>query len=156
MLITALNVARRDGFGSVNAWIRAVSGRFYQNRQISAMWDGKAISGAPVQAFVDHGRWLAMCEHCSNVEYVAPGEPFYCIRCANAGNSAARPVEFPVEREQIEKALLARPVVENDKLEPVDRARRAVPVIPGLLRSWAPGVSVETLEAENMEALHGL
>jgi hypothetical protein len=94
------------------------------------------VNGAIVlHARVDHGRWIVdcPCEGCNGAE-LAWGGGFFCCECRNGdhnGNLLA--VKYPVERLQIERVLLKRPI-EN--------------------RNWHSGESVDDLIAENKE--HGL
>jgi hypothetical protein len=114
------------------------------------MWDGKTVSGAPVLAFVDHGRILAQCDVCGSHEYVdADTRMFYCMGCANNGSIAARPVDFPTDWAQIEQILSARPIVEGFGRDWIEKVMRAIPGVAGLARTWRPGVSAATLQAEN-------
>jgi hypothetical protein len=152
MLISAQDIAKRDRMTSVGAWIRGVSGRHKQEGKLPAMWDGKTISGAPVAAFVDHGRILAQCDICGSHEYVDPDNRiFYCMGCGNNGSTAARPVEFPDDWAQIEAALSARPIVEGFGRDWIEKVMRSTPGIADLARAWRPGVSAAQLEAENKD-----
>lgn len=152
MLITAKDLAERDGKQSVAEWILWLAQRAMERGRFHVMWDGEHVGGAPVMAFVDFGRWCTRCE-CGQHAYADPDEPvMFCARCGNGNTGLARPVIFPPEgvRQEIERLLLERPVTENplakDKIE---SARLAKPVYPFLLRSWYPGQSVEDLIAIN-------
>jgi hypothetical protein len=96
---------------------------------------GPTADGPAVQARVNHGRWLADCPtpHCRNACYVDPADPrFLCVECVNPlAEGRWLPVEFPDDRDEIEAALLARPVPAT--------------------RNWTPGETVEQLRAENAE-----
>jgi hypothetical protein len=87
-----------------------------------------------VRAEVNHGRWLVRCI-CGGAEEAAWQEPvFFCLSCGSNGNdSYLTSVEFPKQREEIEKVLLVRSI-EN--------------------RNWQPGESSSDLQSENRE--HGL
>jgi len=66
--------------------------------------------GTPVIAFINHGRWVAICPACGCAEVVEPKTPiFYCLNCTNRDNSSLPlPVKFPRSRVKIEDELLAR------------------------------------------------
>jgi hypothetical protein len=93
------------------------------------------VSGTPVVAVANNGRWIAECE-CRSAQLIDPDDiRFFCVRCFNANNDGKwRPVTWPLDAEDIEKALLVRP----------DKANQ----------NWLPTETVASLEAEN-EA-HGL
>jgi hypothetical protein len=105
----------------------------------SKLWDGTTTKEDPVEARIDHGRWIADCDQCGGAEYVDPDNPlFYCFSCRNkAHKGAARPVIFPVNREEIDAALLERKVIEHGGDTETEKALRHVSV--GLPRSWTPG-----------------
>lgn len=99
-----------------------------------------ATEAPPAVAWVDHGRWLAACPdpNCRapgptgapGIEYVQPGEPFFCCACANVGvGHRWRLVGWPRNRAEIERLLAARPYPHQ--------------------RTWLPGEPVERLEHEN-------
>lgn len=147
-LITAKDVAKRDGMVSVGAWIRAAAGRQVQLKRIKVAWDGRTVHGEPVQAFVDFGRLLAQCPVCGRHEYVDPDEPiFYCTTCGNDGSAAARPVQFPEDWQRVEAALLAREIVPGFGRNDIERAYNSKPT--GLPREWRPGTTADQLELEN-------
>ena len=86
-----------------------------------------------VPARVCYGRWLADCPVCGGAIDVDPLEPvFLCLSCGWPGRIA--PVEFPPERAEIERLLLARPMTYN--------------------RNWFPGEPVEHLAEENRQFGH--
>ena len=157
-IITLDDLAARDKKDSVQAWIIWMCEMAIEAHKIRQGWDGATVEGEPVKAFVDHGRWLGRCKVCANPIYVSYVTPIlYCPECGNGGSRAAWGVEFPVEREAIERELVVRPVelpdpkklIRND----VERALNSRPVIAGLVRNWLPGDSLEQLRAENADAL---
>lgn len=153
MIITLDDLVKRDGERSAESWILALCVKAVAQKKISRGWDGTTVSGEPVLAFINSGRWLARCKVCGNLVYVTPSTPLaYCPECGNGGSQAAWPVEFPVDREEIEQVLLAREVVvpagrlvRNE----IEEALNARPVIPGLARNWRPGITAAELRAEN-------
>ncbi len=100
-IVTARSIARRDGCATALDWIRKALAR--RGTKLSGV-----VSGDPVVARIDHGRWIADCE-CKGAEYVDPDEPiFMCLSCQNASNRGLlRPVKFPTPeiRAKIEAGL---------------------------------------------------
>ena len=90
----------------------------------------EAVSdAAPLQASINHGRWLVKCE-CNGAELAWEEGLFMCLSCFNAGHGhELRRAGFPVERRAIE-TLLERRAVEN--------------------QNWQPEESLTFLEAENV------
>uniref|UniRef100_A0A6M3IXM5 Uncharacterized protein n=1 Tax=viral metagenome TaxID=1070528 RepID=A0A6M3IXM5_9ZZZZ len=87
---------------------------------------------APLEAYVNHGRWIVKCE-CGGAEKAFENGLFMCRSCWNAGHRHKyRRVIFPAARVAIESVLEKRPVPN---------------------RNWIPGESVTDLERENDE--HG-
>lgn len=153
-LVTANDIAVRDGFLTVEEWIRNISAMLVQKRALRVKWDGRTVGGNPVQPLVDYGRVLAKCDVCRNPEYVSPKSPiFYCMRCGNNGSGIARPVQFPDDWERIEAALVARPIVEGFGRNWVEAVLQSKPKYPELPREWRPGITVDTLEKENADVL---
>lgn len=72
-----------------------------------------ASNGAPVVAYVNHGRWVADCPDCNGAEFVSMGAPFMCSNCLNGGSGVYRPVTIPAQRDAIERRLLQRKRVET-------------------------------------------
>lgn len=98
----------------------------------------KPLSGSePIPAFINHNRWIAMCE-CGGQETVDIQHPyFYCWACHNYPHGGySRHIIFPDKRtrEAITLALLVRPLAIN--------------------RNWHYLDSVEDLEGQNLR--HGL
>lgn len=151
-LITAKDIAKRDNMISVGAWIRSASARQRQLKRIVVAWDGKTVNGDAVTAFVNFGRVLAQCPNCGRHEYVDEQEPiFYCTTCGNNGSVAARPVEFPEDWESVKAALLKRPIVAGFGKDEIEKMLNSKP--ENLPRDWRPGISAETLEAENAQGV---
>ena len=64
----------------------------------------------PVLAHVNHGQWLVRCE-CGGYEYAWEEGKFMCQSCWNGQHKhALRQLKFPLERQQIESILMARPL----------------------------------------------
>lgn len=98
-------------------------------------------AGAPVQAYVNHGRWIAECPDCNGAQIMSETERrFWCLSCGNAAiNFAWRHVRLPRDRDDIESTLMLRPAARPDK---------------AITRNWNAGETVEELEQEN--ASHGV
>lgn len=150
-LVTARDIAIRDSMGSVTDWLVARSKDGVRRGFFTNAWDGKQVSGLPVQAFIDFGCWAAQCEACGGNLYVDPDEPvFFCLRCGNRNSAAARPVIFPDDKETIEDLLLARPIVDDPRARNnVEKAKLGRPRIDGLVRNWAPGMTIKLLRNQN-------
>lgn len=137
-LVTAFDLAQRDKLPSVEALVRKMSVDGAR-RGGYAPWNGRSVSGAPVLAFVDFGRWVAKCE-CGGLGYVDPDTPIYfCVRCGNGGTGCARPVQFPANLDEIEEMILMIDVVEQGGGNAIERARLARPVDLSRPRNWYPG-----------------
>lgn len=126
------------------------------SKKADVPWNGIKGKVAPVQAYINGGRWLARCDACGSVFYVTPSDPFfYCLECGNeqlGGNS--RPVTFPSDdkREKIELLLRRRPVqLRKKKGRKTQLAAGALP-LTGLRRDWYPGTEVSELKAANAAA----
>jgi hypothetical protein len=110
-----------------------VSSQFYTKEALE-----KALSnpiGKPLPAFINHNRWLAVCE-CGGAEVVDPQHKYmYCFSCFNMLNKGRpRHVKFPHRMKRIEAILLER----EDPLT----------------KNWMLTESIEDLEAENVA--HGI
>mgnify|MGYP001560413045 FL=1 len=124
-------------------------------------WNGRTHTDPAftLDAFVDFGRWLVICE-CGNVMYAEPLDPIaFCNQCGNAlvPNHDARLVNFPENRVEIEAALLERetsghPLIKNKMADKHGASQLALmpqfkPVV--VSRSWKPGETVEDLRNEH-------
>ena len=99
---------------------------------------GKAMgarTGAPIEARINHGRWIADCPYCSGAELADPSnKKFFCLHCFMEENGNRPTVaRFPPkpQRLEIERVLLLRPLVIN--------------------RNWFPGETIGELKQENLE-----
>jgi hypothetical protein len=131
----------------------------------------KEPTGAPVNARVWNGQWIADCE-CNGASFVDPAEPiFFCFSCGNMTNgSKPRPVIFPDEWQAIEQKLIERPIKAVTGLTDLERIGTAKPELfvqlkkelqdgsieistVGLGRDWNPGESLDDLHAQQHEAI---
>ena len=146
-LITAKDIAKRQGLKTVEEWILDRTRRSMERGYFHVGWDGVHVGGAHVMAFVEFGRWLVRCE-CGQHNYADPDTPLaYCARCGNGNSGLARPVVFPTaSMKKIEAVLLKRPVIEHPLAkDEIEAARLARPVFVALPRNWYPGQSVADL-----------
>ncbi len=145
-LITARDVARRDGHATVKAFLMALMEKSIERGYFKVRWDGDHVGGAPVIAFVDFGRWLARCE-CGQHNYVDPHDPvMFCAQCGNGNSGLGRLVIFPANRDEIERLLLLRPVINHPAAKNVvEQALLARPKIAMLTRNWFPAQSTADL-----------
>ena len=83
-------------------------------------------------AYINHGRWVADCPHCTSARMVEPEQDeFLCLddQCHRVSR-----LVWPAQRPEIERILLARPNAKN--------------------RNWYPHESLAQLRAENREHGH--
>lgn len=139
-------MARRQGYDLDHDahWWRyvqvAFAGGFAQNGlDVSELWpfaeDGTPLvdESQRLAAEVNHGRWLTVCP-CGDASLLRRGNDLHiCLGCGNDGQDAFRRVAWPVRRNEIERALLLRPRLEN--------------------RNWSEPETVEDLLSENAERL---
>jgi hypothetical protein len=82
----------------------------------------------PLEAFINHGRWVVKCE-CGGCEKAWEEGLFICQSCFNSGHKhKIRKAIFPKDRKQIEQLLEVRP-------------------LPN--RNWQPHETLADLEKEN-------
>jgi len=130
-VITAKDLAKREGVGSVSERIRKLAERHGHT------YHPDRPAGKPVRARINRGRWIADCE-CGGAEYVDPDEPlFFCMSCGNAVTSGrAREVIFPENRKDIEAEVMSRKVTYMGGRDEIEKQLRAEPI--GQPRSWTP------------------
>lgn len=152
-LITLEDFVMRDEQQNVERWILWKCDEALKLKKISRGWDGVTVEGEAVLAFVNFGRWMARCKVCANPYLVSHQKPIlYCFECGNGGSSAAYPVQFPEEREQIEAELLKREVnLKQFARNSAEAALHSHAKVRGLGRDWRPGVSVRELELQRVE-----
>lgn len=111
-------------------------------------WEGKTTENNPVSAFVERGRWIALCE-CGSAEWVAEGVPMFCRNCGNANDEGAgRVVNFPANKNAIEAELMTRKIHTRGGRKPTEQVLMAVPDNLNLGREWRPGETVEDLQRQ--------
>lgn len=158
-IVTAKHYAEREGCATVKERILKRREALHKTKNIALNVLGlDKPSGVEVRARIWQGQWIADCE-CGGAEFVEPTEPvFYCFSCGNRdNNNYVRPVEFPAQREEIEAAILARPVHDVRGLTDLERAglaTAAVVVIADgneypLVRSWTAGETLDEILEQN-------
>jgi hypothetical protein len=146
-VITAKDVAERDGKKSQRDWIIGLARKRRKKNMLDTPFTGKKDTQAEsAVAYIDHGRWLADCPVCNGTEYVDPDEKiFYCFSCGNFDiDGAARHVSFPSarERRQIEKQVMKREVRKVKGANTIQREMMAQESKEGP-RNWRPEVKKE-------------
>ena len=96
-----------------------------------------AVAATPMDAYINHGRWVAECGNCETAVVVDDGDLFFwCPRCGSG--DVWTPIALPSDRSDIEAQLLRR------------NGWRGT----GKTRNWVPGETVADLIAENRA--HGI
>jgi hypothetical protein len=157
--------------GSARGYIRKQQQDLHRSRGIAVTIKDldQEPTGIPVKARIWQGQWIADCE-CNGASFVDPDEPVYfCFSCGNRVNgSKPRPVIFPatLERLEIERLILERPVDDLAGLTDLERAGMAKAVLHKevslpdgttallpMVRSWEPHESIEDLRAQQEEPI---
>jgi hypothetical protein len=139
-IVTATDVARRDGFQTAREWMRAISMELKQKGGCPAVFSGNMGQGR-VYAYISNSRWMAVCDEpgCAGCEYVDPADPiFYCLTCGNSGSGNGKQVIFPQNYKDIEAALLERVMVPAGGTDVVTQVFNARPLESELRRDWMP------------------
>jgi hypothetical protein len=85
--------------------------------------------GKPLDARVEHARWIVDCPNCNGAEFLFEDKLFYCQLCHNADvGGKTRKVKVHKDRKKIEELLAKRPIKN---------------------RHWYPNETVDDLEKEN-------
>jgi len=89
----------------------------------------KAVE-APLNARIDHARWIVDCPNCNSAEYAFDNDLFWCSECNNSDVTRVRMVRIPQgpRRELIEQLLSIRKIKN---------------------RNWNSSESIQDLEEEN-------
>ena len=89
--------------------------------------------GKPLEANINHSRWIVDCPNCNNAEFMFEDKLFYCSLCHNYNiDGKVLKVKTPKERKEIEDILKVRPIKN---------------------RHWKPGETIEGLKNENISHL---
>lgn len=149
-IFDASDLCKRDGKKNHKDWITSLSNSRKRANLLDTPFTG-SISGDPIPAFIDFGRWIARCPSCNGAEYVSKDEAiFYCFSCGNYENNGdAYPVQFPADVEEIEQELLKRPQKFASGGNLLGRQFNARPLVPGLSRTWHSEESLADLKAQN-------
>lgn len=85
--------------------------------------EGAHSDAPPLQAYVNHGRWIVKCE-CGGAEKAWEEGVFMCQSCFNAGHGHKyRQAVFPKDRQKIEALLALRPLPNRNWNNLHDRIR---------------------------------
>ena len=141
--------AKRDGKSNSREWVKHFSAEKVRTGQLARAWDGRVNERHPIAlARIDAGRWLADCPFCGLSCMVDPDDDFFfCLYCAGNGTGEAGKARFPENREEIEAAILERPVITRGRHGSfADEQLHAVPVV--MARNWVQGQTVDDLRIE--------
>ena len=129
--ITALDYAKREKAKDTRDRIRKLAARH-------GLRLDEHTAGKPVQAIIDYGRWIALCE-CGGAEAVDPKDQvFFCVSCGNDRTSGKlRKVNFPADYKTIEAEVMARPLKKRGAGDAIEQQRLCKP--KGKPRNWSPG-----------------
>lgn len=165
-IVSGLDLAERDKIlddksnPSQGLWIKKMSKTLQNQLGIKYIYNGE-IAGKSVVAFINGGRWSAMCPTCGPMatEYVNSLENiFYCFNCGNESlYGKARPVVFPSDEIMIliEEELLKRPMRNRGGNHILAQALQSTPIVKGVGRNWFPPETVLDLQAQNKKYLNG-
>jgi hypothetical protein len=128
-MITAILTTRHQHQGQTRAEHRATHEAFIARQQAQGLPVTVSDRHAPIQACINHGRWVALCD-CGAGMAIDPDWPE--ARCFGCG-TVHHVIVVPADRATIETVLLARPPQH---------------------RHWAPTETVDDLRAENRR--HGV
>lgn len=71
----------------------------------------REVSNKTLRAEINHSRWIVMCSHCNNAEYLFNDKRFFCSACENESiGGKLYKVIMPRNRRQIETLLEPRPI----------------------------------------------
>lgn len=126
-MVTSVNriISAKDYGGSMTGYIKKCQHDYLRSKGIAVqIVDIDKPQGAPVYARIWQSQWVADCE-CNTTMFVDPDDPiFFCFGCGNRLNGRRpRPVIFPpeMERREIERLLLERPVIDAAGLTDLER-----------------------------------
>jgi len=75
--------------------------------------------GKPLEARIDHSRWIVDCPNCNSAEFAFEDGLFFCSLCKNSDTQGkARKVKMPKDRKKIEVILGKRPIKNRHWTEP--------------------------------------
>lgn len=153
-LVSIQDFAKRDGKGTSREWVKSFSEQKFLKGALKKPWSGNVNENFPTAvARIDFGRWIADCPFCNGACMVDPDDDFfYCLHCAGNGTGDAGKVRFPDEIENIESAVLERPVITSGVFN--SKADEALNSIPALLpRNWMPGQTADDLKRQHEQSV---
>ena len=127
----AVAQAQRGGMVLPATRAAEIPARLWWSREDVPFFLPEESADEPLATYVNHGRWVVMCE-CGDAQLASADDPrFFCVSCLNERQGGKwRPVTWPKNRRVIEQVLRER-FTEN--------------------ANWLPGESVEQLRTENIE-----
>lgn len=138
--------------GSNRAWVMKLKTDIEKKRGIKITMKD-TLAKSPVFARIYRGHWIADCDVCNGAMFVDPSEPvFFCLECFNRKeNGKLRPVIFPEDRQNIEAAVLERPINDYAGVTDSERAMRAFIQAGDKIatRDWIPGETAEDIRKQN-------
>lgn len=77
------------------------------------------FDGKPLEARIEHARYLVDCPNCNSAEFAFEDNLFFCSLCKNSNiQGKVRKVKMPANRKQIEDVLSVRPIKNRHWQEP--------------------------------------
>lgn len=149
-IITAKHLS---GTGKPRDWLLKLKQDIEQRRGIKIKMRQADTAASPVYARIYRGHWIADCDVCNGAMFVDPDDPlFFCLECFNRRDSGKmRPIVFPDDRQEIEQAILERPVNDFAGVTDSERAGRAFIEAGGMTftRDWVPGETAKDIRTQN-------
>lgn len=147
-----ITAAHLSGTNKGRDWLTKLKADIEARRGIKIVMKNEAAD-SPVYARIYRGHWIADCDVCGGAMFVDPSDPvFFCLECFNRReNGRVRPVIFPDDRQEIERAILERPVNDYAGVTDSERAGRAFYAAGGqtFTRDWIPGETAEDIRRQN-------
>ena len=110
----------------------SISGSVEAKRKIKRerLQSVEVYDGKPLDARIEHARWIVDCPNCNSAEFAFNDNLFFCSLCKNSDvEGKVRSVKTPKEKTTIE-LILSKRQIKN--------------------RHWLPGQTVKDLEDENI------
>ena len=77
------------------------------------------VGGKPLEARIEHARFLVDCPNCDNAEFFFEDKLFFCSQCKNSNvEGKVYKVKTPKDRKKIEEILGKRPIKNRHWKEP--------------------------------------
>lgn len=128
-------ISAKDYGGSMRGYLKNQQRELLRKRGITVTIVDldKPPTGKPVHPRIWQSQWIADCDVCNTAMFVDPDQPiFFCFGCVNRLNGGKpRPVIFPpaLERKEIERLLLERPVDDFAGRSDLERVGMQKPIL---------------------------